>query len=183
MRYARYLLLFFALPAVAKTPDGKPPAVETVCDAYHGAAYGLCNSYCEARDCDDPRVHASDRSCEVTEARFLAMTGEALVCSGEEPPPAACTADAVDDGSMTAPMDISFSVLTNDKYTSLASISTVSTVDSHGDPADGALEIRSDGTLTVTPLALDSTYTVEYQICCDASTCDTATAQVTVPGA
>ena len=40
--------------ALAKTPDGVPPSLETVCDAETGAAYGLCTAYCEAMDCAVP---------------------------------------------------------------------------------------------------------------------------------
>ena len=36
----------------AKTPDGVPPSQETVCSGLTGAAFGLCNAYCEAQDCD-----------------------------------------------------------------------------------------------------------------------------------
>lgn len=52
--------------ASAKTPDGKTPAVETVCDVFKGAkkgAFGLCNAYCEAMDCGDPNQHAANRAC------------------------------------------------------------------------------------------------------------------------
>ncbi|MCP4264386.1 MAG: hypothetical protein GY777_02225 [Candidatus Brocadiaceae bacterium] len=53
------LFLVFVLgPTLAvakKTP--------TVCDDLKGKAYGLCNAYCEALDCDwDP--NASGRACE-----------------------------------------------------------------------------------------------------------------------
>ena len=32
------------------TPDGMPPSQETVCDGLSGAAFGLCNAFCEAQD-------------------------------------------------------------------------------------------------------------------------------------
>src|SRR6188472_1486691 len=52
------LLLISTGAASAKTPDGVPPSLETVCDAETGAAYGLCTAYCEAMDCEsaDPRA-------------------------------------------------------------------------------------------------------------------------------
>lgn len=34
------------------TPDGETPAEETICDGLSGAAFGLCNAFCEAQDCD-----------------------------------------------------------------------------------------------------------------------------------
>ena len=40
------LLITFAGTAAAQTPDGSPPAEETVCDGQTGAAYGLCTAYC-----------------------------------------------------------------------------------------------------------------------------------------
>lgn len=42
-------------PATAKTPDGKTPAEETVCDVLRDATpglYGLCVAYCEAHDAE-----------------------------------------------------------------------------------------------------------------------------------
>ena len=87
--------LVIALPvtASAKTPDGLTPAVETLCDQFEGRAFGLCNSYCEARDCDDPRKHAADQSCAVTERQFKDLTGRDLFCSMPEQ----CTIIAEDD--------------------------------------------------------------------------------------
>ena len=56
-----------------RPPDGDTPATEQVCVGYDGVAYGLCNSYCEARDCDDD----PDRSgCAVVKDKFLELTGE-----------------------------------------------------------------------------------------------------------
>jgi hypothetical protein len=59
------------LAARAKTPDGAPPSVETVCSALQGAAFGLCNAYCEAQDCD---VHPRP-SCAQLLANFRRITG------------------------------------------------------------------------------------------------------------
>ena len=62
-----------AAGAFAQTPDGRTPAEESVCtDAgLTGAAFGLCNAYCEAQDCD---VH--DRpSCERLRKNFAKHTG------------------------------------------------------------------------------------------------------------
>jgi hypothetical protein len=57
-------LLVFAGAAFAKTPDGKPPSVETVCDNEKGVLFGLCNAYCEAQDCTDPNQHSSNTACQ-----------------------------------------------------------------------------------------------------------------------
>jgi len=78
-------LLALCAPALAgaKTPDGQPPSVETVCDGYHGAAFGLCNAYCEAMDCDFDPHHAADPACTRVRDHFLRITGEAAMpCEG-----------------------------------------------------------------------------------------------------
>jgi hypothetical protein len=78
------LILAFANVTVASnghgTPDNQPPADETVCDIYSGAAYGLCNAYCEAMDCDNPNVHASTAGCANVRANFMRKTGSDLPC-------------------------------------------------------------------------------------------------------
>ena len=73
-------LLFGLGGASAKTPDGKTPAVETVCDNEKGAAFGLCNAYCEALDCSDPKQRASNEACTVLKRKFEAMTGRQMPC-------------------------------------------------------------------------------------------------------
>jgi hypothetical protein len=67
------VLIFTLLPAasLAKTPDGVPPSQETVCSGLQGAAFGLCNAYCEAQDCD---VHPRP-SCAHLLANFRRITG------------------------------------------------------------------------------------------------------------
>jgi len=74
------LLVSWTGAASAKTPDGLPPSVETVCDNETGAAFGLCNAYCEAMDCDSPNHHASDNGCEHVKANFERITGRPLPC-------------------------------------------------------------------------------------------------------
>jgi hypothetical protein len=65
----------------AKTPDGQTPAQETFCDAETGAAYGLCVSYCEAKDCTDPNQRASNQGCESVRENFEKHTGRPLPCT------------------------------------------------------------------------------------------------------
>lgn len=67
-------------PATAKTPDGRTPAEETVCDGEVGAAFGLCNAYCEAMDCDSADHHASDAACSRVKSNFERKTGRPLPC-------------------------------------------------------------------------------------------------------
>src|SRR4051794_21626353 len=42
------------------TPDHTPPAKEHVCDGLQDAAFGLCNAFCEAQDCDVSPKHSCD---------------------------------------------------------------------------------------------------------------------------
>jgi hypothetical protein len=77
---AVFSVLVIAGSVFGKTPDGKPPSKETVCDMEKGAAFGLCNAYCEAMDCTDPNQHASDKGCEQVKANFIKMTGRPLPC-------------------------------------------------------------------------------------------------------
>lgn len=64
----------------AKTPDGKTPSEETVCDNERGAAFGLCNAYCEAMDCTDPKQRASNKACSAVKRNFEKKTGRPMPC-------------------------------------------------------------------------------------------------------
>jgi hypothetical protein len=66
--------VFTVLAFGARTPDGQTPAEESVCDGQSGAAFGLCNAYCEAQDCD---VHERP-SCEQLRRNFEKKTGQTL---------------------------------------------------------------------------------------------------------
>lgn len=81
------LAALLAVPAAAQTPDGLPPALETVCDAESGAAFGWCNAYCEAMDCelandDDPlsEPNASAAACGKVRTKFQQLTGRDMPC-------------------------------------------------------------------------------------------------------
>jgi hypothetical protein len=83
------LFLFWLIPvvflstdsvALAQTPDGEPPSVETVCDDQVGAAFGLCNAYCEAMDCDSVDPQASPTACDKVAAKFMNITGSMPPC-------------------------------------------------------------------------------------------------------
>lgn len=69
------LVFTFSTSLQAKTPDGKTPSEETVCDDLSGALFGLCNAYCEAHDCGDPNQRSSDRSCSRIQANFVKKSG------------------------------------------------------------------------------------------------------------
>jgi len=74
------LLLICTGAVLAQTPDGQTPAEETVCDNETGAAYGLCNAYCEAMDCESDAPHASATACSKVRSKFMQITGRDLPC-------------------------------------------------------------------------------------------------------
>ena len=81
-------LALFAGTAAAQTPDGETPAIELLCDEFNGAAFGLCNAYCEAMDCHladdgDPSTEpqASAQACERVGGRFENLTGQRPPCA------------------------------------------------------------------------------------------------------
>jgi len=81
-----FLLLGFVMAwgaAAGKTPDGQPPSQETVCDGQTGAAFGLCNAYCEAMDCDSPNHEASDTACAAVKRNYERKPGQPLPCEIE----------------------------------------------------------------------------------------------------
>ncbi len=65
-----------SLMLMAQTPDGEPPSVEDVCDGLEGSAYGLCNTYCEAKDCDSAAEETGYKSCDRLRDNFFALTNE-----------------------------------------------------------------------------------------------------------
>lgn len=82
-----HLILFSALLLICTgagfaqgTPDLMPPAMETVCDAETGAAYGLCNAYCEAMDCESDAPSASATACDKVRTKFENIAGHNVPC-------------------------------------------------------------------------------------------------------
>lgn len=76
-----FVTLVLAPAALAKddeddlgTPDGDPPSRESVCDGLDGAAFGLCNAFCEAQDCDVEWKN----SCEQLRDNFERQTGYSI---------------------------------------------------------------------------------------------------------
>ena len=98
-----HLTLFFALllictgAALAQgTPDLMTPAQEAVCDGESGAAYGLCNAYCEAMDCESANAQASATACSKVRDKFTNITGRALPCETCPAPPPGTPCPCVD---------------------------------------------------------------------------------------
>lgn len=81
--FAASLCIGLGSPAMAQTPDGETPAVETVCDILTGPEWGLCNAYCEAMDCDGIPV-ASQNACDKVRANFERKTGGDTIPCEEE---------------------------------------------------------------------------------------------------
>ncbi len=82
-----FALLLVGTGVLAQTPDGLPPAGETVCDNESGAAYGLCNAYCEAMDCElandsnpNTEPNASATACSKVRSKFQNITGRDIPC-------------------------------------------------------------------------------------------------------
>lgn len=84
MRKTLFLLLtclfFLVAAAMGQTPDGETPAQESVCDGETGAAFGLCNAYCEAMDCHLDNPQASDNACTRVGNKFEQVTGRRPPC-------------------------------------------------------------------------------------------------------
>ena len=86
------LLLFAAADAEA----GKPRQHGSICDeaGLIGSAYGACNAYCDALDCDSLEPGGSKRACEQAMSRFMKLTGEIPPCE----PVCPCSAAWRDEG-------------------------------------------------------------------------------------
>lgn len=68
------LCLLFLFNSAAAIAQG-------ACDGLSGNAYGLCNAYCEAMDCDDPEHNASAKACDRVFMNFVDETGTAPPCN------------------------------------------------------------------------------------------------------
>ena len=104
------LLLICTGAALAQTPDGETPAEEMVCDSENGAAFGLCNAYCEAMDCESDSPQASETACTRVRDKFMNIAGHDLPCEAPPgcltPPPGTtcpCVGDVQFDGALADP--------------------------------------------------------------------------------
>jgi len=71
--------------ALAQTPDWQTPSMESICDVEDGAAFGLCNAYCEAMDCETDNPSASATACAKVRDKFMNITGHDLPCENACP--------------------------------------------------------------------------------------------------
>lgn len=79
-------IFVMSLTVVGSVPveagNGRGQGTATVCDEANliGAAYGACNVYCEALNCDGLRPNGPASSCERALDRFMELTGELPPC-------------------------------------------------------------------------------------------------------
>ena len=70
--------------AVAEPADREPWDQEDVCAAEEGAAYGLCNAYCEAMDCDSDYPQASKTACKRVLDKYMEINMDVPPCEDDE---------------------------------------------------------------------------------------------------
>jgi hypothetical protein len=79
---AYFLLVILLIGGVAINHAWSQPQTDgNVCDSLTGAAYGLCNSYCNAMKCGTEDQHASDRACERVLRNFRKHSSSSLLPS------------------------------------------------------------------------------------------------------
>ena len=65
-----------------------PVMAQNACEDQVGSAFGLCNAYCEAMDCDSDDPQASDKACVRVLDNFLKVTGSEIPPCSSGPPQA-----------------------------------------------------------------------------------------------
>ena len=76
-----FISLLMALFFIA----GQALADEESCEGLVGAAYGLCNAYCNSLNCESGEQQASERACQAVRDNYYKRTGEELTCLEETP--------------------------------------------------------------------------------------------------
>lgn len=105
------LLGLFSAPLFA---DGLPPSEESACDVLNAdgitpGLFGLCNAYCEAKDCDGYPEGEEPHSCGRLLANYENRAGESdpvMPCLQEEPTVCPCwppETERLADGGMGLP--------------------------------------------------------------------------------
>jgi len=83
----------------AQTTDGITPAEEMVCDELTGRAFGLCNAYCEALDCDvrEQNLLAPLPECDALRNNYMKLTASSVFpCDASCPAaPVQCSGNGV----------------------------------------------------------------------------------------
>lgn len=158
-----HLALFFALLLICSgtalaqgTPDWMTPSEETICDGETGAAYGLCNAYCEAMDCESENAQASATACTKVRDKFTNITGRSLPCEGcPAPPPGTlcpCVGQLADfDAGLSAPGVCEEAGTGAAKYTEVAFIAATCTENPPLGGGCGSLGPNGSQVLNITP--------------------------------
>lgn len=99
-KYARLFILSIVLGLFTLTAqaDGIPPSGEDVCDVLNAPGvsnglFGICNAFCEAKDCDEYAPGDEPRSCQRLLANYDRKASDsdpAMPCLAEEPEPVVC---------------------------------------------------------------------------------------------
>lgn len=154
-------LLLCSGAALAQTPDGQTPAEETVCDSETGAAFGLCNAYCEAMDCESADPQASATACTKVKDKFTQLTGRSsLPCEAPTtcpPPPPGTACPCVDAFPNFATVVIQFPTFCSDDGSRVFMLASGGSIDATcSDPTLGSRCSYFDGrtfleALTITP--------------------------------
>ena len=76
------LLIGICVFGVTRVDAGNGGNRQCICDEANlvGAAYGACNRYCEALDCDAPNPIGSANACDRAMDRFFELTGDLPPC-------------------------------------------------------------------------------------------------------
>jgi hypothetical protein len=75
----RKTLILFSCAILCSSFAGAQ-STESVCDGEEGAAFGLCNAFCEAMDCDTDNPEASATACDKVKSKFQQITGNEPPC-------------------------------------------------------------------------------------------------------
>ena len=75
----RKALIVFAC-AILCSSFALAQSTESACDGEQGAAYGLCNAFCDAMDCDSDDPQASETACNKVKSKFQNITGRDVPC-------------------------------------------------------------------------------------------------------
>jgi len=75
----RKTLIVFAFVLLCSSFAGAQ-STESVCDGEVGAAYGLCNAFCDAMECDTDDPQASETACNKVKSKYQQVTGNEPPC-------------------------------------------------------------------------------------------------------
>ncbi len=101
-----------------RSGDGLNPSEEPVCNPLRNSpAFGLCNAYCEAKDCDSPNPKGSEYSCTQILYNFGKVTNVPMPCGAlepaAEPPPGPGPGPGPQLGSCPCSFDVAFWTIDN----------------------------------------------------------------------